>query len=295
MPGVTIRQYGRLVARGSIGTEREDELAERVPSFWSREIPDPPEDFFRFENTDFKLTTDEAEWLCERVASVEAWQGRPNLLDGFVRDLRRGRPSPTVNHVWDAHLPWGTAEGLRDLVYHGRCFSYAIQGAALLYNLMLAEALLNLKRTDDPSQAEEPNETTSPDFYRSSLNAWARSLAPRELADWAADIRRFWDCLQEAGAKVSVPTRLFVDAWAECLVLHGPESIADSPEARTVIMNRELGHKKSQARLANRKRLLEYRGQAGTALLSYRWPLIKRLLRDTAAGLAAPVVDDAVA
>jgi hypothetical protein len=44
---LTIRQYGRHVARALAGLDSEDETGDRFPSFWQRAIPDPPPDLFR--------------------------------------------------------------------------------------------------------------------------------------------------------------------------------------------------------------------------------------------------------
>jgi len=51
---------------------------------------------------------------------------------------------------------------------------------------------------------------------------------------------------------------------------------------------REIEHKRGQARLANRRRLAEWPGHAGTVALTFRWPQVRRMLRDVAAGLAGP-------
>jgi hypothetical protein len=41
-PSLSVRQYGRHAARGLAALDTEDEMADRTPAFWNREIPDPP-------------------------------------------------------------------------------------------------------------------------------------------------------------------------------------------------------------------------------------------------------------
>ncbi|MBF6555066.1 MAG: hypothetical protein IVW52_02725 [Acidimicrobiales bacterium] len=61
-----------------------------------------------------------------------------------------------------------------------------------------------------------------------------------------------------------------------------------SPDARDLIRNREIEHKRGQARLANKKRLREWRGDAGTRPLAFRWPQVQRMLTDIDVGLNEP-------
>ena len=61
--------------------------------------------------------------------------------------------------------------------------------------------------------------------------------------------------------------------------------IATSPDARTLIRRREIEHKRGQARLANKKRLREWTGDAGTRQLVFRWPQVQGMLSDISEGL----------
>ena len=114
-------------------------MADRSPSFWDRDIPDPPPGFFQFELATFDLTRDEAEWLCERIISSDRLGGHSSLLTAYLRDLRRGQTPPAAEAMWDAVLPVDTPAPITQLVHHAERFSCAANGAALLYNLMLAE------------------------------------------------------------------------------------------------------------------------------------------------------------
>jgi len=281
-PSLSIRQYGRHVARGFAILDPEDEIADRIPSFWQREIPDPPSDFFQFRSATFDLTREEAEWLCERIISSDRPEQPASLLTAYVRHLRRGEELLTADAAWEVALPRDTSPPMADLVQHAQQFSCAVQGATLLYNLMLAEARLHtgLETTHD----------TSVDNYRIRLDEWTADATRIRLSQWAARINDFWQCILDNRVRIPDRTRNFLDGWAH-LVAEDPRGIATSPDARTLIRGREMQHKRGQARLANEKRLRDWSGDAGTAPLVFRWPRVQGLLSDIASGLDAAQSD----
>lgn len=279
-PSLTIRQYGRHVARGLTVTDIEDELGDRAPSYWQREIPDPPAGFFNFKSMNFDLTRGESEWLCECIISSDrsAQQQYESLLAAYVKDLRRGLPLNVADAVWDAPLPTDAVQSTADLVHHAERFSCAAHGAALLYNLELAE--------ERSKAGREETYATSEDNYRSRLDDWRAHARRVQLATWATNIDQFWDCIIGYGGRLQPHTKRFIDNWT-ALLASGTADIAVSTAARTLVRDRELAHKGGQARLANRKRLDEWAGDAGTAPLAFRWPQVQRMLTDIANGLGA--------
>jgi hypothetical protein len=277
-PSLSIRQYGRHVARGLTAADIEDEIGDRAAAFWQREIPEPPHGFFAFKSANFELTRSESEWLCERVISSDRITQHESLLTAYIKDLRRGRPSGAVDAVWDATLPPDTSEGIARLVHHAEHFSCAAHGAALLYNLELAEARKKAGR--------EETDATSEEHYRTRLDEWRAEAQRLRLSTWAENPDDFWNCIVSYGGRIPPRTRDFVDRWAAFLA-SDTASIASSTTARALVRDRELEHKRGQARLANRKRLDEWAGHAGTAPLAYRWPQVQRMLTDIAAGLNA--------
>jgi hypothetical protein len=277
-PSLSVRQYGRHVARGFTAVDGEDEMADRSPSFWDREIPDPPPGFFRFEMTTFDLTSDEAEWLCERIITADRLHGRTSLLTAYIRDLRRGQAPPAVEAMWDAVLPADTPAPIAQLVYHAERFSCAVNGAALLYNLMLAE--------ERPSELEA-SEGTSADTYRGLLDEWSNRAVRLRVAEWAERPGDFWDCVFSNAVRIPLSTRRFLDGWSRVLIANVGD-ITSSQEARGRIRDREIEHKRGQARFANRRRLAEWPGHAGTVPLTFRWTQVQRMLRDVAADLTQP-------
>jgi hypothetical protein len=83
---------------------------------------------------------------------------------------------------------------------------------------------------------------------------------------------------------VSSPTQGFIEQWFEVAKIGG--AVADDRRARSLISNRERVKKRSQARLHNRRALELWGGSSGTAQLSYRWPIVERMVNDILKGIA---------
>jgi hypothetical protein len=276
---LTRAQYARAARNVRSQAEQEDELADRGAAFWRPGIPDPPEGFFDFASADFELTREEAEWLSERVLSTDERRG-PNLLGDYVAELRCGGTVP-AREFWAAPLPERCAPETRELVRHAERFSSAMQGASLLYNLMLAEARNDEDRGDRKYAAQ----------LREDLDDWADDARAAGTPAWAADSTAFWQLITNR-SRVPVLTRAFVQDWCHMLATADLGTLADHQNARTLIRSREQQHKRAQARFGNPARLRSWPGESGTARLEFRWTQVRRFLNDLSAGLgtATPVV-----
>ncbi|MEI8083687.1 MAG: DUF6361 family protein, partial [Actinomycetes bacterium] len=204
-PSLSIRQYGRQVARGGVLPDAEDEIGDRAPSFWQRELPAPPLDLFRFDSANFDLSYEEAEWFCERIISSDRPGHPASLLSTYVRWLRAGNDFTDVDAMWDAALPPDTAPSIAELVHHAKLMSCAVHGASLLYNLMLAEAR---RKTE-----LEPDDGTSIDNYRTRLDEWTANATRLRLAAWASNTPDFWHSVLANGVHIPFATRQFLDTW----------------------------------------------------------------------------------
>ena len=270
-PSLTRSQYA-VSARNPPSTEVEDELVHRPDSFWHRGIPAAPDGFFEFTGADFALTKEEASWLSERVLSTERLRG-PNLIGGYVKDLQLAPPA-LAESFWKGALPQDTPDDLKSMVHHAERFSEAVQSAAILYNLMLREKRNDVDRGDD-EQA---------DLLRERLDERAEMAQSINLADWASDLTPFW-ALVTSQSRVPVLTKSFIDQWCVLLAEQHLKPLADNAAARSLIRNREIQHKKAQARFANPARLSDWSGESGLAPLEFRWPQAKRFLTDISNGL----------
>jgi hypothetical protein len=283
MHGRTLRQYGRVVARGVQSPEFEGEVAERAPSFWA-ETPPAPDGFFKFDTATFTLSSDEADWLAERMLSTEVALAPRNLLGELIRALRRGDNTAfDAEFAWELQLPDHVPPSITELLREGERFSCLAHGASLLYNLMLVEAF--------GQEAAVPEGWID---YRAWIEEWSAQANAIRLADWCGDTQPLWHSLAAAGASVPQSARQFVDDFARIAHTVGTEQITDDKAARDLIRDRELQHKKAQARFANKKRLLAYPGYAGTNRMEFRWTLVRRLLADIAEGMQIGA-NDAVA
>lgn len=230
---------------------------------WHRGLPPAPSGFL--ENASFSLTYAEAEYLNERIMT----QHSESMLAFLIRSRQT---LPTVSFIWEhpqvADMPVALQQQLR----HAQNFSEAIHGAALLYNLMLAEQ----------KQATERIEQ-----YHQALQNWATHLSNRQIGfqQWNQD--ELWAILQTTGSFPSLPTQQFIRDWLKFALEPAIASnIAHDAGARRLIQNREAVLKGGQARLNNPRALELWQGESGTARLDYRWGTARRLLTDILDGLA---------
>lgn len=217
----------------------------------------PPHDLLT--STTFDLTPSEASYLRDRIvravpASLLAW-----LLSHDAR--------ADVAHIWEHRdLPRFPAP-FCDLVDHARRFHHATYGAALLYNLMLAEK----KQSEDLA-----------DRYREDLAHWQQELA--DNAVWSAWPRReCWAALRRQNPRLRDSTVDFIENWFE-----GAQRTTDAAadeRLRGVLATRERRLKGSRSRFVNQAALDNWSGGSGLIRLDYRWGVTRRILADIFDGL----------
>ena len=138
-----------------------------------------------------------------------------------------------------------------------------MHGAALLYNLMLAQ------RRENEEWIEG---------YRDELSEWRTMEFDRTaVSGWSLD--GFWSCIEHEGHRVRGRARQFVHRWCELADEYGGE-IADLPVARDLVRERERALKGSQSRFVNRTVLDKWGGRSGAGRLSFRWREANSHIRD---------------
>lgn len=223
---------------------------------WHPNLPPPPPEFPKIAT--LKLSREEAIYLRERVLATKG--------DSLLAHLLREEVLPDAKYPWWEHAAAGWS-GL-DLLEHAQSFSEAMHGAALLYNLLVAELVPN----------EEWIET-----YRGHLSTWASTMHAGRARFDAWDRTEFWRVLAEA--RVRFPTKTFIDAWLD-VAAHGEVGgVADDAHARRLIRNREEALKRGRSRIASAKARGLWGGASGTAQLDYRWPISKTIISDIVTGL----------
>lgn len=236
------------------------EIRERALLTWHPALPPTPEGFP--DEADILMRGEEAEFVLDRIRTAHG--------DTFLRVLADLPALPDVSFPWElSNLSAATNEH-RELLHHARMFSECRQGAAILYNLMLAEEAGSSDLIDD---------------HRMRLLEWATdTIDLDEVRSW--DLSDFWRMSRHESHHISPHARTFLEKWvAEVRV--DPARVVDRTSARDLVRHREMTLKGSRSRFSNiRSREEKWGGYAGLGRIDYRWYQVARLLDDLHTGLA---------
>ena len=235
-----------------------------APHNWHRSLPAAPADYLKAVN--LHLTVDEAEYLRERMVRTDPHSLLAHLLQVGVGD--------STTFPWDASVT-AMSPVLRERVAYARFFSEMIWGAALLYNLMLAEEATR-RGLQSGSEARVGR-------FREQLDTWSSILTVRADELQAIDRGQFWKLVQST-APAGERSRVFVDQWLD-LAMATSGDVADYPAARELIADREYKLKRGTARLTNPRQLEMWGGSSGVGRLEFRWPTGRSMVRDVMDGL----------
>lgn len=222
-----------------------------VSDTWHPKLPEAPDGFPH--DTDFRLTAEEGDFVRERIVTTH-----PRSLLAYL--VLHARPA-------DAPFPWmhpdlaAFPEESRELLEHARLFSQAMEGTAILYNLMLAEVAAQSGLVDE---------------HRHGMARWSAALDRDGIRAWPLD--RFWMLVSGTSHTVTHRARTFVGSWVEAIRGHDE----DSPHTRALVRARETLLKGGRSRFSNRRALEQWRGRAGLRPMSYRWPTVSTFLSDLA-------------
>lgn len=229
---------------------------------WDPDLPEPPPDFLS--TAEFALRKNEAEYLQDRIRGLG-----PTLLGHLVSD---GNLASDSDFAW-AHSEVATfPQPLRNQLEHARFFSEAMHGAALLYNLLLAESRKSVGWIET---------------YRQRMGSWTVLMIGREQAfqSWSRD--SFWSLVESTQARVSLPTRRFVNDWLDLALGTSPAQLVEATRARNLVRDRERALKGARARIGNARALELWNGKSGSQQLNYRWPRARTIAGDVLRGLSA--------
>jgi hypothetical protein len=241
----------RLRRAASRWEEREAGWAGATET-WHPKLPPAPEGFPA--RADFRLTLEEAEFLRERIATTH-----PRSLLAYL--VLHAGPAP-VDFPW-MHPEYASfPQHNRELLHHARLFSEAMEGASILYNLMLAQ------RAEQRDREEE---------HRGRFEDWAESIEVTAIRDW--DLERLWVLVSGTGHTITSRARAFVEHWIES-VRRGPHAIPALDGARTLVRVRETSLKGGRSRFTNRRALEQWTGYAGMQPMSFRWTTARDFLTD---------------
>ncbi len=222
---------------------------------WWDSVPAPPAGFP--DGASFALSADESDYLSIRVEASTPYRTMLAFL------FREGRADVAVALPWQHPQQAQLPDPVRDDLFVAEHFSLLHHGAALLYNLRIAEA-----RKDD-TRAEE---------YRTRIAAWqADALGPLE----AFELNRVWRLAPRAHRGA----RQFVEEWERTVRRVDGRSLADDKLAKALVEKREVRVKgRLRSRIATPLRV-GWNGGSGSARLDYRWgDSVQRIVLDVAEG-----------
>ncbi|MEV6373568.1 DUF6361 family protein [Micromonospora musae] len=258
---------GIELAAASRDTEAA-ELTELRTDRWPATLPRSPAGFPEAVDMGLDLTQQEADWLRERILTSTAGTLLAHLLQAG------NRPEDDAAEPWRVSAVGSASERVRTDLEYARAFSTCMQGAALLYNLILAE-----------EYEKAGHDRIEPPDYREALARWAERMAT--VAPW--DRADMWSRLIAINPRIdtNLRARAFIEAWIDLVLAGRADGAAEDVELRDLVARREKTVKKTQSRLVNSKLLRGWTGASGSRRLVYRWPQVRRMLTDIHDGMEA--------
>lgn len=257
--------------------DEADELAERRVGEWDPTLPPIPPGFpWSLDDGTglgpLTLRRHEAAWLQERIVE----HSRGTLLEHLL--LADTAPHEDSRAPWEDPVCLGAPPTPQQVLDHAMRFSLLMHGAAILYNLLVAEAYVRagFERPDDPIET-----------YRQSFAQWlVRARAMNHLTDW--DLQSFWQTIDSRPNRIGLHTRYFIGGVADT-VRAGVADTAATDHAnplRRLVSQREQSVKKNQSRLGtNQKLLAAWSGASGAGQLTFRWQQVRGIVTDIQEGL----------
>jgi hypothetical protein len=260
------------LATEAAGNSEADELAERSPGMWHPTVPPVPTGFPWELPGGLELSESEARWLRDRMLAGASGSLLAHLLG------HGQRPVPDSTGPWDDPAAAGVDGKPAEILNHADLFSLAIEGANLLYQLLVAERY----ESEGLTKVEDPV-----DQQRQRLARWADDVEHRaaDLRAWARD--DMWRVVAEENPNIDANPvlRRFVDTWIDAVVDGAARSVADDTRLRELIAWREKALKRAQSRLVNDRMLRGWNGGSARPRLVVRWPNVRRLVTDIDDGL----------
>lgn len=251
------------------GTQRSclafgpDSLNDREMPLWVQSLPERPADLY--EATSFSLTTEEADFLRDRIAT--------RAHRSLFAELAGTEETFQEDWVWKITNKAISKEN-REILRHAERFSTMMYGASLLYNLMLAE-----RAKDRPKAKMHPEAARLSEDYEDGIRRWSDEMKSLAFDDW--DLRELFDLVGRTSYRLHERSRSFVSDWAT-IAIPNAQSIARLPEARDLLRRRERSLKGPKARLSENAPLDRWSGASGNYRLGFRWNMARSYLGELA-------------
>ncbi|MPY12096.1 DUF6361 family protein [Arthrobacter bussei] len=278
-PGLSVGDYFRRCVlrrdqlRAAPRQEDGDTPIALTPTGIVPGLPHQPQDLLN--SATFDLRQEEATFLAETITRSCAGSLLAHLVHQRPATWTDAASAPA--YLWDSEVRRDLPPDLLDLVDLAERFSLVIQGANLLYNLLLAEATSGNAGRYQGDAIED---------YRQKLTTWADSVNGIRPLD-AADHHAIGLLMTNRRRAFTLPTQRFLTSWFD--LARAPHDIPDGDLARRLVRERESAVKGGRARLrpGNWKALDAWGGSSGINRLEFRWIYARRHLQDIYDGLEA--------
>jgi len=262
----TLYQYFKsldsfYVFKKNIVKSDDKEIISNVPYNWDQNLPPRPNSF-PYE-ADLSLSHQEADYLRERIVT----NCRESLL-AFLVDMTE--PSD-VDYIWMHPQSAEFTDLHKNQIQHAKKFSLVMNGASLLYNLMLSE-----KRNNE----EWINR------YQNRISHWRSNIQNQmsQIQKW--NLNEFWNMVFEQNSHIHFMTRRFIENWIDLVRDKNTlERLQENDQARHLITRREVRIKGKRSRLKNPRMLEQWLGESGAWPMGFRWRNTRRLINDILEGL----------
>lgn len=274
-----LRTFGILtrdVASDQLSTLRArrddeaDELAARIVGDWDPNLPGAPEGFPNAVPGGLDLTRAEALWFRERILATV-----PLTLLAHLAVTAQA-PDANSSAPWRDTACLTAPDDVRLVLCHAELFSLALNGAALLYNVLVAEKY---------EAAGFDRVTGRVEYFRERYDEWLSGVADARSGLESWNVAELWTLLLQRNPRITPVTRAFVDAWVEAVRQDRVARALDDKELRELVGSREQRIKRGQSRLTNQKLLGAWSGESGSGPMTYRWTQVRRMLTDIHAGI----------
>ena len=204
--------------------------------------------------------------LASTVASSLSGTGYAAAVDNIKRMVK-------IKYPWEHPIVPSLSSAMQNNLWNARNFSEIIHGAALIYNLLLANSSSNDELID---------------YYKEEMNNWEKGIDVRwnELNRWYSEIDGFWNSDPLLHSRIPIMTRSFVNQWLKMIFKTvGLNNVIGNKSVNDLISYRERQLKGNRARLHNPRALEMWSGASGNRQLDYRWGNVSRILGDILSGL----------
>jgi len=248
--------------KGNIARDDQEVLLYRnFGENWDEGLPESPKELPGKDGLD--LAKNEAQYLLEKLSI--------NCRESLLTNIIYLRKTARKDFVWENTFIDKLNNDLQIKVRHAQNFSEIMQGAALVYNYLLAEKKGSEELIDK---------------YKEKFAEWQMVMSSRAEIFLNWNLEHFWN-LVYSELTVNVPnrTRRFVDEWIRIVIKNIDDIFANEDEMENLIYARELEVKGRRSRLRNLDYLAKWSGAAGTGQLDYRWRVVKKIVNDIIRGL----------